>query len=57
MQSDSAIVILPVDKDRSPGILNCENYLETYMVHVKNGPYQLLKKDDSTKIKVKTVKQ
>ena len=27
------------------------------MDHIKNGPYQLLKKDPATKIKAKTLKQ
>ena len=57
LQSDTSIVILPVDKGRSTIILNRENYLEKCMDYINNGPYQLLKKDPTTKIKTKTLKQ
>ena len=57
LQSDTSIVILPADKGRSTIILNCEDYLEKCMDHINNGPYQLLKKDPTTKIKTKTLKQ
>ena len=35
----------------------CEEYLEKYIDHINNGPYQLLKKDITTKIEAKTLKQ
>ena len=54
---DTSIVILPADKGRSTVILNHEDYLEKFMDHINNGPYQLLKKDLTTKIKTKTLKQ
>ena len=38
-------------------ILNREDYLEKYRDHANNSPYQLLKKDSTTKIKAKTLKQ
>ena len=57
LQSDTSIVILPADKGRSIVILNCEDYLEKCMDHISNGPYQLLKKDPTTKIKAKRLKQ
>ena len=57
LQSDTSIVILPADKDRSTVILNREDYLEKCMDHINNGPYQLLKKDPTTNIKAKTLKQ
>ena len=57
LQSDTSIVILPADKGRSTVILNREDYLEKCMNHINNGPYQLLKKDPTTKIKAKTLKQ
>ena len=56
-QSDTSIIILPADKGRSIVILNCEDYLEKCMDHINNGPYQLLKKDPTTKIKTKILKQ
>ena len=56
LQSDTSIVILPADKGRSTVILNREDYLEKCMDHINNGPYQLLKKDPTTKIKAKTLK-
>ena len=56
-ESDTSIVILPADKGRSTVILNCEDYLEKCMDHINKGPYQLLKKDPTTKIKAKTLKQ
>ena len=57
LQSDTSIVILPAGKGRSTVILNREDYLEKYMDHINNGPYQLLKKDPTNKIKSKTLKQ
>ena len=57
LQFDASIVILPADKDRSTVILNREDYLEKCMDHINNGPYQLLRKDPTTKIKAKTLKQ
>ena len=56
-QSDTSIVILPADKGRSIVTLNREDYLEKFLVHINNGPYQLLKKDLTTKIKVKILKR
>ena len=56
LQSDTSIVILAADKGRSTVILNHEDYLEKCMDHMNNGPYQLLKKDPTTKIKTKTLK-
>ena len=56
LQSDTSIVILPADKVRSTVILNREDYFEKYMDHINNGPYQLLKKDPTTKIKTKILK-
>ena len=50
-------VILPANRGRSTVILNREDYLEKCMDHINNGPYQLLKKDPTTKIKTKTLKQ
>ena len=57
LQSDTSIVILPADKGRSTVILNHEDYLEKCMDHINNGPYQLLEKDPTSKIKTKTLKQ
>ena len=57
LQSDKSIVILPGDKGRSTIILNREDSLEKCMDHINNGPYQLLKKDPTAKIKTKTLKQ
>ena len=56
LQSDTSIVILPDEKGRSTIILNREGYLEKCIDHINNGPYQLLKKDPTTKIKTKTLK-
>ena len=36
---------------------NGEDYLNEYMNHINNGPCQVLKKDPTTKIKAKTLKQ
>ena len=47
LQSDTSIVIWPADKGRSTVILNREDYLEKYMDHIKNVPYQILKNDSS----------
>ena len=57
LPSDTSIVIAPADKGRSTVILNREEYLEKCMDHINNGPYQLLEKDPTTKIKAKTLKQ
>ena len=57
LQSDTSFIILPADKGRSTFILNREDYLEKCMDHINNGPYQLLKKDPTTKIKTKILKQ
>ena len=57
LQSNTSIVILPADKGRSTIILKHEDYLEKCMNHINNGPYELLKKDPTTKIKTKTLKQ
>ena len=57
LQSDALVVLLSADKGRSTVILNSENYLEKCMDHINNGPYQLLKKDPTAKIKAKTLKQ
>ena len=57
LQSDTSILILPAHKGRSTVIFNREDYLEKYIDHINNGPYQLLKKNPSTKIKTKTLKQ
>ena len=57
LQSYTSIVILPSSKGRSTVILNREDYLEKCMDHINNGPYQLLKKDPTTKIKTTTLKQ
>ena len=57
LQSDISIVIVPADKGRFNVIFNRENYLEKCMVNVNTGLYQLLRKDPTTEIKVKTLKQ
>ena len=57
LQSDTSIVILLAGKGRSTAIHNHEDYLEKYMDHINNCPCQLLKKDPTTKIKTKTLKQ
>ena len=57
LESDTSIVILPADRGRATVILNREDYLEKCMDHMNNGLYQLLKKDPTTKIKAKTLKQ
>ena len=44
-------------KGRSTVILNHEDYLQKCMDLINNGPYQLLKKDPTTKTKTKTLKQ
>ena len=53
LQSDTIIVILPADKGSSTIILNHKDYLEKCMGHINNGPYQLPKKDPTTKSKTK----
>ena len=45
------------DNSRSTVILNRKDYFEKCMDHINNGPYQLLKKDPTIKIKAKTLKQ
>ena len=57
LQSDTSIVTLPAEKGRSTVILNLEDYLEKCMDHINNGPYQILNKDPTTKIKTKTLKK
>ena len=57
LQFDTSIAILLADKGRSTVIFNREDYLEKCRNHINNGPYQLLKKDPTTKIKTKTLKQ
>ena len=57
LQSDTSVVIIPADKGRSTAIFNRGDYLGKCMDHINNGPYQLLKKDPTTKIKTKTLKQ
>ena len=57
LQSDASIVFLPANKGRSTDILNREDYLEKFMDHINNGPYQLHKKDPTTKVKAKALKQ
>ena len=57
LQCDTLIVILPANKGRSTVVLNCEDYLEKCRDHINNGWYQLPKKDPTTKIKTKTLKQ
>ena len=57
LQSDTLIVTSSADKGRCTVILNPENYLEKSMNYINNGPYQLLKKDPTTKIKVKTLQR
>ena len=57
LQFDTSVVYLPADKGRSTIILNRRDYLEKCIDHINNGPYQLLNKDTTTKIKAKTLKQ
>ena len=57
LQSDTSVVTLPAGKGRSTVILNREDYLERFMDHINNGPYQLVKKYPTTKIKTKILKQ
>ena len=57
VQSDTSIVVLPADKGTSTVILNREDYLEKSMDHINNGPYHLIKKDPTTKIKAKALNQ
>ena len=53
LQSDTSILILPADKDISTVVLNREDYLEKFMDHINNVPYQLLKKILLPKLKPK----
>ena len=53
LQSDTSILILPADKDISTIVLNREDYLEKFMDHINNVPYQLLKKILLPKLKPK----
>ena len=55
LQSDASIVILSAGKGISTVIPNQKDYLEKYMDHKNNSPYQLFKKDPSTKIKIGTI--
>ena len=57
LQSDASIVILSAGKGISTVIPNQKDYLEKYMDHKNNSPYQLFKKDPSTKIKTKALEQ
>ena len=57
LQSDTSNVILIADKSRYTFILNREDYLEKFMGHIDNGRYQLPKKDPTSKIKAKLLKQ
>ena len=57
LQSDISVVILRADKGRSLVILNHEDCFKKCMNHINNGPYQLLKKDPTTKNKATTLKQ
>ena len=56
LQSDTSAIILEGDKGRSTVILSCEDYFGKCMDQA-NSPYQFLKKDPTTKIKAKTLKQ
>ena len=51
LESDTSIVLIRAGNVRSTVILNHEDYLVKYMVHINNSPYQLLKKDLTTKFK------
>ena len=53
----SAKLILPAGKGRSTVILNREDHLEKCIDDINNVPYQLFKKDPTTKITAKTLKQ
>ena len=44
LQSDTSVVVLPADKVISIVILNRDDYLEKYMDHINNGPYDILKR-------------
>ena len=57
IQSNASVIILPADKGRSTVIRNSEDYLEKCVDHINKGPYQLLEKDPTTKIKAETLKQ
>ena len=57
LQSDTSVVTLTADIGRSTVILNREDYLERFMDHKNNGPYHLVKKYPTTKIKTETLKQ
>ena len=48
---------MPADKGGCTVILNHEDYLGKFMDHLNNGPCQLFKKDPTTTIKAKTLKQ
>ena len=55
LQSVTSVVIVSPGKGGTTVILNCEDYLEKCMDYINNGPYQLLKKAPTTKIKAKTM--
>ena len=57
LQFDTSVVILAANEGRSAVIVNCEDYLEKCMNHINNCTYQLLKKDPTTNIKARTLKQ
>ena len=61
LQSDTSIVILPADKGKSIVIFNREvkwkNVFGKMYGSYKQGQYQLLEKDPTTKIKANLLKQ
>ena len=56
LQSNTSTLILIADKGRSAVIVNCEDYLKKCMNHIKNGPYQLLKKYQNQRHDIETIK-
>ena len=56
LQSNISTLILIADKGRSAVIVNCEDYLKKCMNHIKNGPYQLLKKYQNQRHDIETIK-
>ena len=58
LQSDTSIVTLPADKGRDALLsLMLRTIWKRHMDHINNGLYQLFKKNPTTKIKAKTLKQ
>ena len=49
----TSTVILPGGKGRATVILNHEDYLEEFMKHINNGPYELFEKSPTTKSKLR----